>query len=207
MFLCTCTLLPFLHPKFACSPRLPAPRLPWPAALGGALDVALITQYVDAGNDLLLAVDSDASEELRELAQEVGVDVDASGKAVIDHFEYDSNLSGADHTVVASERFTASKPVLGDDVPAAVLFQGIGLSVAPESETVGDLACLTPLQCHLARPGWVCGVRHAWQPYQLPVADGHHSLTLLLLPPSSSHRLSWHCLPRLPPTVVPLERP
>ena len=39
--------------------------------------MAQLVQFVDAGHDLLLAVDSDVSEELRELAQELGVDVDA----------------------------------------------------------------------------------------------------------------------------------
>lgn len=48
-----------------------------PADLGGALDVALITEFVDAGHDLLLAVNTGVSDELRELAQEFGVDLDA----------------------------------------------------------------------------------------------------------------------------------
>lgn len=56
----------------------PSP-LPSPAAaLGGALDVAQIAEFVDSGRDVLLAVDSGVSEELRELAQELGVDIDAS---------------------------------------------------------------------------------------------------------------------------------
>ena len=52
--------------------------LPCRAALGGALDVAQIAEFVDSGRDVLLAVDSGVSEELRELAQELGVDIDAS---------------------------------------------------------------------------------------------------------------------------------
>lgn len=40
--------------------------------------MAQIAEFVDSGRDVLLAVDSGVSEELRELAQELGVDVDAS---------------------------------------------------------------------------------------------------------------------------------
>ena len=36
-----------------------------------------MTEFVDAGRDLLLAVGSGVSEELRELAQEMGVDLAA----------------------------------------------------------------------------------------------------------------------------------
>lgn len=50
---------------------------PVAAELGGAIDVGQVVEFVDAGHDLLLAVDSGVSEELRELAQELGIDVDA----------------------------------------------------------------------------------------------------------------------------------
>lgn len=42
------------------------------------MDSAQVVDFVDGGRDLLLAVDSGVSEELRELAQELGVDVDTS---------------------------------------------------------------------------------------------------------------------------------
>lgn len=57
-------------------PRRPATRSN--AGLGGAVDVAQLVEFVDSGRDLLLAAGSDVSEELRELAQELGVDLDAS---------------------------------------------------------------------------------------------------------------------------------
>ena len=41
---------------------------------------------MDAGHDLLLAVDPDASDELRELAADLGVDFDIKGAVVTDHF-------------------------------------------------------------------------------------------------------------------------
>lgn len=41
---------------------------------------------MDAGHDLLLATDSDASDEIRELAADLGVDFEPKGSLVIDHF-------------------------------------------------------------------------------------------------------------------------
>lgn len=102
---------------------------------GGELDSAVLAAFVDEGNDLLLAVDSRASEEMRELAAEVGVDVEPRGSAVIDHFAFASNL-GNDHTVVASSDAIASTAVLDGPLSAPVLFKGVGLTVSPDSTLV-----------------------------------------------------------------------
>lgn len=169
------------------------------AALGGAIDAAQVVEFVDAGRDVLLAVDSDVSEELRSLAQDLGVDIDArwdgqwwrdagqagrccmsraaggisgralpagqglaqtsaqehrvarvgaaaaalagppcrSGNVVIDHFGYDSHLGAQDHAAVLADAAVQSAAVLPKALPTPVLFRGIGLSVAAESETVG----------------------------------------------------------------------
>ena len=37
----------------------------WPAEMGGALDAAQVVEFVDSGRDLLMAVDSRASDEMR----------------------------------------------------------------------------------------------------------------------------------------------
>ena len=51
--------------------------------------------FVDAGHDLLLAADSNASDELRELAADLGVDFDSKGSVVTDHFNrYDQQHAG-----------------------------------------------------------------------------------------------------------------
>lgn len=103
--------------------------------LGGAVDVAQVLEFADAGRDVLLAVDSHVSEELRELAQELGVDLDAFGTAVIDHFGYEAALGAEDHAAVLAAGATPSAAVLREPLPGPVLFRGIGMSVSPESET------------------------------------------------------------------------
>ena len=53
---------------------------------GGSVDATALLDFVDAGHDLLLATDSDASDELRELAADLGVEFDTKGSAIVDHF-------------------------------------------------------------------------------------------------------------------------
>lgn len=120
--------------------------------LGGALDVAHVAEFVDAGHDLLLAVDSNVSEELRELAQELGVDLDASGNAVIDHFAYDGKLGAEDHAAVLASNAVQSAAVLSGALPTPVLFRGIGMSVAADSETA-FLALAGSPTAYAGKPG------------------------------------------------------
>jgi hypothetical protein len=62
-----------------------------------------------------------------------------SGNAVIDHFEYDGSFGAEDHAAVLASHAVQSAAVLPGGLSGPVLFRGIGLSVAPESETVGQL--------------------------------------------------------------------
>ena len=63
---------------------------------------------MDAGHDLLLAVDAEVSDEVRELAADLGVDFDAKGMAVVDHFGTD-----VDHGTVATRSWVASPAIFG----------------------------------------------------------------------------------------------
>ena len=59
------------------------------------MDATALLEFVDAGHDFLLAVDSDASDELRELAADLGVDFDSKGSVITDHFNrYDHQHAG-----------------------------------------------------------------------------------------------------------------
>lgn len=58
-----------------------------------------------------------------------------SGHSVIDHFNYDSHFGAEDHAAVLADGFVQSAAVL-PQLHAPVLFRGIGLSVAADSETV-----------------------------------------------------------------------
>ena len=76
---------------------------------GGTVDATALLEFVDDGHDLLLATDSDASDELRELAADLGVDFDAKGSVVTDHFNrYDQ---GAD--AILTSNTLGSEAVFG----------------------------------------------------------------------------------------------
>lgn len=68
---------------------------------------------MDEGNDLILAFDSRVSDEMRDLASDMGVEVEPKGSAVTDHFSYATGLPGSGtHTIVAATETTKSKAVL-----------------------------------------------------------------------------------------------
>lgn len=50
--------------------------LPPPVGFGGSIDVAAILDFVDSGRDLIIASDVNASDLIREIAVECGVDFD-----------------------------------------------------------------------------------------------------------------------------------
>lgn len=54
------------------------------AAFGGALDNEAILDFVESGRDVILAVTSKVSDDLRNLASDLGVDFEPKGSAVLD---------------------------------------------------------------------------------------------------------------------------
>mmetsp|Transcript_16156 Transcript_16156/g.48396 ORF Transcript_16156/g.48396 Transcript_16156/m.48396 type:complete len:429 (+) Transcript_16156:258-1544(+) len=105
---------------------------PEAAELGGALDVPHLVEFVEAGGNLLVGLDSTASEFMRELASELGVDVEPTGNYVVDHFN--SAAQDPTHRTVLASGFLPSKALWGARQPqGAVVFKGIGMSVSPES--------------------------------------------------------------------------
>ena len=64
---------------------------------------------MDAGHDLFLATDSDASDELRELAADLGVDFDVNGSVVTAHFNRHDQGSEA----ILTTNALANKAVFG----------------------------------------------------------------------------------------------
>ncbi|KAI5684238.1 hypothetical protein M9H77_05466 [Catharanthus roseus] len=105
---------------------------------GGALDLAAVLNFVDSGHDLIVAADANASDLIRNIAAECGVDFDEDPSAtVIDHTSYAVSETEGDHTLVASDNLIASEVILGKKkIEAPVLFRGIGHSLNPENNLV-----------------------------------------------------------------------
>ncbi|GER50391.1 glycosyltransferase 48 kDa subunit-like protein [Striga asiatica] len=105
---------------------------------GGSVDAASLLEFVDSGRDMILAADKSASELIREIAVECGVDFDEDpASMVIDHTSYAVSESDGDHTLLASDDFIQSEVILGrKKIEAPVLFRGIGHSINPANNLV-----------------------------------------------------------------------
>ncbi|KAK8558719.1 hypothetical protein V6N13_098359 [Hibiscus sabdariffa] len=113
---------------------------------GGSIDVAAIINFVDSGHDLVIAADVNASDLIREVATECGVDFDEDPSAmVIDHTGYSVSETEGDHTLIASDDFIKSDVILGSKkITAPVLFQGIGHSLNPVNSLVLKVLSASP---------------------------------------------------------------
>ncbi|KAG8368275.1 hypothetical protein BUALT_Bualt15G0028300 [Buddleja alternifolia] len=105
---------------------------------GGSIDAASLLEFVDSGHDLILAADASASEFIRDIAVECGVDFDEDPAAlVIDHTSYAVSETAGDHTLIAGDDFIQSDAILGSKrIEAPVLFKGVGHSVNPANNLV-----------------------------------------------------------------------
>ncbi|KAK6125476.1 hypothetical protein DH2020_040784 [Rehmannia glutinosa] len=105
---------------------------------GGSLDIQGVLDFVDSGHDLILAADSNASDLIRNIAAECGIDFDEDPSAmVIDHTGYAVSETEGDHTLIASDKFIESDVILGSrKIEAPVLFKGIGHSLNPDNSLV-----------------------------------------------------------------------
>lgn len=104
-----------------------------PTELGGQVTVPSLVEFVDDGHNLLLAVDGDVTEEMRDLAAELAVDVEPAGMVVRDHFHHDG-IKGP--SVIAAGKIIDSRAVFDKAITAPITYEGVGMSVAPESELV-----------------------------------------------------------------------
>ncbi|KAM4089016.1 hypothetical protein ACB094_07G117300 [Castanea mollissima] len=113
---------------------------------GGSIDLAAILDFVDSGHDLIIAADSNASDLIREIATESGVDFDEDPAAlVIDHISYAVSNTEGDHTLIASDEYIKSDVILGSKkIEAPVLFQGIGHSLNPSNSLVLKVLSASP---------------------------------------------------------------
>lgn len=108
---------------------------------GGSLDLASVLAFVDSGHDLILAADSNASDLIREIAIECGVDFDEDTSAVvIDHTNYAVSEKEGDHALIASDDFILSNAILGSQmIKAPVLFKGIAHTLNPTNSQIAKV--------------------------------------------------------------------
>lgn len=95
---------------------------------GGNLNVQAITDFIDAGGNVLVGTSSNVGDLIRELANECGFEIDEEGSAVIDHLNYDIEDDGKHTLIVADPKNLIDAPtVIGSKTVSPILFKGVGI--------------------------------------------------------------------------------
>ncbi|XP_065875198.1 dolichyl-diphosphooligosaccharide--protein glycosyltransferase 48 kDa subunit [Euphorbia lathyris] len=115
-------------------------------SFGGSLSLPGVLDFVDSGRDLIIAADESASDFIKSIATECGVDFDEDPSAVvIDHKNYAVSQTEADHTLIASSGFIESDIILGKaKIEAPVLFKGIAHSINPTNSLALKVLSASP---------------------------------------------------------------
>lgn len=105
---------------------------------GGSLSVEAITQFIDEGGNVLVTASSTSGEAIRDLASEVGFEIDEENAAVIDHMNFDLLADAGDHTtIVASPKnLIDSEIIVGSKNIKPLLYRGTGILADRENPLV-----------------------------------------------------------------------
>jgi oligosaccharyltransferase complex subunit beta len=109
---------------------------------GGSLDAGALTQFIDAGGNILVAGSSIIGDAIREFAGECGVEFADDKNFVIDHLNYDINDNGEHTLIIASpDNLLSSELIIGQAKKAGLpfLFRGIGIASDPENPLLLDV--------------------------------------------------------------------
>ncbi|CAF1124869.1 unnamed protein product [Rotaria sp. Silwood1] len=109
---------------------------------GGRLDAAILTQFVDAGGNVLVAGSNVIGDVIREFAGECGIEFADDKSSVIDHINFDVNDDGQHTLIVASpNNLLSSELIVGQSKKNSLpfLFRGTGMSSDPDNPLLLDV--------------------------------------------------------------------
>lgn len=98
-----------------------------------------ILEFVNHGGNLLVGVNGEISDNMRNFAANCGVEFDKKGTEVIDHFSFLSSIdSSKSHNSILAKNHIQSAPILGDygtsENSSPVLYRGIGHVIDDENK-------------------------------------------------------------------------
>lgn len=90
---------------------------------------------------MLVAANSNVGDAIRELATEVGIEIDEEGSNVIDHFNYDASDDGQHTLVIADSGSLLDAPTIVGDKKSIgpILYRGIGMVSDQNNPLVLDI--------------------------------------------------------------------
>jgi len=97
------------------------------------ISVSEVLEFIDEGNSVIVAADSNLGDATRDLASECNIEFDQSGTVVIDHLHFDLDLDDGTHSFLAVDRFVQSPVMIGKNTTEPILFHGIGQDIEEDS--------------------------------------------------------------------------
>ena len=89
----------------------------------------------------MVAANSNVGDAIRELATEVGIEIDEEGSHVIDHFNYDVSDEGQHTLIIADSQSLLDAPTIVGDrkTVGPILYRGIGMVSDQNNPLVLDI--------------------------------------------------------------------
>lgn len=118
---------------------------------GGNLNVQAITDFIDAGGNVLVGASSNVGDLIRELANECGFEIDEENSAVIDHLNYDIEDDGKHTLIVADPKNLIDAPtIIGSKNIPPILFKGVGIISDQENDLILEvLSASSTAYCYI----------------------------------------------------------
>jgi len=108
---------------------------------GGKVTTATLLEFIDNGGTLMITTDTTVGEVLREVAAEVGVEIDEAGTKVIDHGSYNENLDDGSHTTISIKPDQIiDAPKLVGSKSGPISFDGVGMKLDSANKRVFPIA-------------------------------------------------------------------
>lgn len=111
-------------------------------AFGNGVTANDFFTFLDDGGNIVMTASSDVGDPIKEIAAEVGVEIDDEGTSVIDHMNYDVSDAG-NHDLLVADDFISASVIVGES-PKPVLFKGVGMVADTENPLVIDILRASP---------------------------------------------------------------
>ena len=112
------------------------------AAFGNAVQANDFLTFLDDGGSIVMSASTDVGDPIKEIAAEVGIEIDDEGTSVIDHMNYDVSDVG-NHDLIVADGFISASVIVGES-PKPVLFKGVGMAADSDNPLVIDILRASP---------------------------------------------------------------
>lgn len=102
---------------------------------GGNVSSKAITDFIDAGGNVLISASTQLTEPVKEIAGECGIEFSDEGTFVIDRFNSDASDDGTNTLLVSdAENLLNNKLIVGNSKSGSpLLYRGVGMTADPEN--------------------------------------------------------------------------